>query len=441
MALQPVYATPNFFDGTADHRMSLQGRDINAVIRCGTDPLEESILWAVQRNGLPALPAAPRTQAEQDAIVPGGAQRTAAERARAGDTACRQSWPRHPAADMASTYWRLSGEVPPFENFVPGGSHIPNGTIFFVTGQAQNWLDMQRRTGPEADRHNSSRTVRTTTRVQYQRGHFEDTANGLCAAPAARLLEFAYITGDAEALQAGLRTLEYMKRFDTPRGAQIWEIPLHTPDQLASAYLVWAYTRGYQLTGNAEYLREARRWALSGIPFTYLWGRYPDHGLRDTSGLRCHQLDRAELDGPAGPMGRRSVCLRDWPCLAPHESDTRLEPPRARHSDLALNNSSIPTVRTSGLLPDSFNLAAMQRRQPADINPCALVSLQRLLDGQPEFLSVAVEGNRRVASPFPVTIAEGNGTDPCQCGDCITNADRRSDDRRRAIARHRRSGN
>ncbi len=55
----------------------------------------------------------------------------------------------------------------------------------------------------------------------------------------------------------------------------MWELSLHTPDVLASAYLVWGYLRGYQLTGDAAHLKEARRWALSGLPFVYQWSRYP----------------------------------------------------------------------------------------------------------------------------------------------------------------------
>ncbi len=44
------------------------------------------------------------------------------------------------------------------------------------------------------------------------------------------LLDYARLTGDPRALAAGLRTLDYMKRFCVPRGAQVWEVPLHTPD-------------------------------------------------------------------------------------------------------------------------------------------------------------------------------------------------------------------
>jgi len=68
MSLQPVYATPNFIDALADHRMALRGRSIGATIRVDPQPLEEAILWAVQENGLPDLPPAPRSAEEQASI-------------------------------------------------------------------------------------------------------------------------------------------------------------------------------------------------------------------------------------------------------------------------------------------------------------------------------------------------------------------------------------
>ena len=60
----------------------------------------------------------------------------------------------------------------------------------------------------------------------------------------------------------------------------------------------------------------------------------------------------------------------------------------------------------AGLLPDAFALANQERR-PWRINPCALVSLRMVLDGELDFLSVASDGKHRVASPFPVKL-EGN---------------------------------
>jgi len=68
-----------------------------------------------------------------------------------------------------------------------------------------------------------------------------------------------------------------------PRGAQTWEVPLHTPDILASAHLVRCYLYAYQLTGDADLLEQARYWAWTGVPFVYLEQPVPgDVGLYAT---------------------------------------------------------------------------------------------------------------------------------------------------------------
>ncbi len=106
----------------------------------------------------------------------------------------------------------------------------------------------------------------------YARTHWERTANGLTAAVLVRLLEMAMYSGEKELIAEAIRRLEQFKRFDNtvPRGAQTWEMPLHTPDILASAHIVKAYVLGYELTGNPEFLRRARYWAWTGVPFPYL---------------------------------------------------------------------------------------------------------------------------------------------------------------------------
>ncbi len=216
MTLQPIYATPNFFDGADDHRMTLQGKAIRTTIRLANDPLEESIAWAVKRKGLPPLPPSPRTAAQQKSICL-TALKGPLQTANGWGHCVQERWARQPFADMASTLWRLSGEVPPFERYVPGGAHVPNGTIYFVTEHTQQWLDSQRQqVRNDIAQQKADGSYRY--RGKYARGHFEDTASGVCALPAARLLEFAYVTGDKEALEAGIRTLDYMRRFSTPRG-------------------------------------------------------------------------------------------------------------------------------------------------------------------------------------------------------------------------------
>lgn len=106
----------------------------------------------------------------------------------------------------------------------------------------------------------------------YGKTHFAPDANGLTAQVVASLLENASFAGDKELIEAALEKLRALDKFKNtvPRGAQTWEVPLHTPDILASAHLVRAYVRGYELTGDKHFLEMARYWAWTGVPFIYL---------------------------------------------------------------------------------------------------------------------------------------------------------------------------
>ncbi len=402
MALQPIFATPNFFDGTADHRMALRGQKIHATILVGDESVEDTILWAVRRHELPPLPTPPRTPEEQRQLclqALNGPLKTDE-----GWGHCVEDhWPRRPFADMASTIWRLTGEVPPLPRLVPGGSHITNDSIYFVTGRADRWLRNQRR---QAEMHRRRQGADGSYRYDgpYREGHFEDTALGVCAQPAVTMLEYARITGDQEILAAACRTLDYMKRFRVPRGAQVWEIPLHTPDQLASAYAVWAYVRGYELTGREDYLAEARRWALSGIPFVYLWGSQPImlYGTPPVYGA-TNWVAPLWIGLPVQWVG--GVYAYALTMLAPHDSTLNWNH-LAKGILITAQQMQYPDGPNAGLLPDSLELRAQERR-PWNINPCALISLELVLDGQVDFLSVAHAGQHRVAAPLPVSIEDG----------------------------------
>jgi len=402
MALQPVFATPNFVDVAADHRMALRGKKIDAIIRFDKpQPIEETILWAVKRKGLPPLPKPPRTADQQWALCTkalNGPLKT-----EKGWGHCLQDrWPRHPYADIISTIWRLTGELPSTPNFVPNGSHVRNPAAWFVTGRAESWLHLKRgQIDSILRRQKEDGSFRYDGKMR--RGHFENTASGVCALPAKDLLEFARFTGDKRALNAGLRALEYMKRFRTPRGAQVWEVPLHTPDILASANLVWAYVRGYELTGNKEYLAEARRWALSGIPFVYQWGDRPIMLYATTPVLGATHWRHNWIGLPVQWCG--GVYAYALTLLAPYD-DTLDWNQLARGILISAEQQQYPDGEKIGLLPDSFHLGR-QQRLPADINPCALVSLRMALDGRLDGLSVVAKGNHRVVAPFPVTIEDG----------------------------------
>jgi hypothetical protein len=98
-----------------------------------------------------------------------------------------------------------------------------------------------------------------------------EEAVGLSAAQTAQILTCARITGDPVALESGLRALQYMDQFTVPRASQVWEVPVHTPDILASSRTAAAYLEGYRITGERKYLDRAVYWARTGLPFVYSW--------------------------------------------------------------------------------------------------------------------------------------------------------------------------
>ncbi len=94
---------------------------------------------------------------------------------------------------------------------------------------------------------------------------------GTCAHKAYEVLRYARIAGDWDAYRRMQSTLELMETFRVPRAAQVWEVPVHTPDLLAAADAVDAYLEAYRYSGDERWLRDAVVWARRGLPFVYLW--------------------------------------------------------------------------------------------------------------------------------------------------------------------------
>jgi hypothetical protein len=377
-------------------------------------PVEELIRWAVKDGGsgpqeapLPPLPKAPRTRDEQWALCmkafdgpcsgPGGWGHCA-----------ESNWARHPYADIASAIWRITGKVPELPKLVPGGGHVRNDAIYFVTGRAQEWLDGRQEAvkgilaAQQAD--GSFRY-----KGKYARGHYEDTASGYCAASALQLLEFAWQTGDAAAQAGGVKALDYMKRFQVPRGAQTWELSLHTPDILASAYLVGAYVRGYELTGKAEYLAEARRWALSGVPFVYLW-QPANLPIMAYATIPVYGATNWQAPNWMGlPVQWCGGVYAYWlTALAPYDKTLDWHG-LAEGILLAGEQMQYPDGKLVGCLPDSFSLATQARNGP-NINPSAMIALRLAVEGSVPGLTAAAtpDGKVRVCGPWPMTVRDGN---------------------------------
>lgn len=214
--------------------------------------------------------------------------------------------------------------------------------------------------------------------LDYGKTHWAPDANGLTAAALATVLQEAAFTGKRELIDAGLRHLRALtRRFrDTvPRGAQTWEIPLHTPDILASAYLVNCYVLGFEVTGDATLLDEARYWAWTGVPFVYLspptdrpvglYATIPVLGATqwvapNWMGLPVQWCGLVYAD--AIQRLARHDAAGPWRSLAEGIVRSGIQ-------------QTYPATDTNyvGLLPDSFGLRT-QTRNAANINPATLLA-------------------------------------------------------------------
>ncbi len=118
------------------------------------------------------------------------------------------------------------------------------------------------------------------------------------------ILNYAVLTGDSHASGAAIRSLGYVSRlllgrdygrFRRPLGARPQDVPLDTPDLLATAAAAEAFLLGYRLTGEPRYLEQARYWADTGLPFVYFW----DDGTRRAMRFATVPVLNGDPDGPA----------------------------------------------------------------------------------------------------------------------------------------------
>jgi len=195
-------------------------------------------------------------------------------------------------------------------------------------------------------------------------------------------------------------------RDTVPRGAQTWEVPLHTPDILASGYLVRAYVLGYELTNDSTLLDQAKYWAWTGVPFIYLtpptpgpvgvystipvfgstqftaplWIGLPVQWCGLVYGDAIRRLARYDKEGP-------------WLKLANGIAAAGIQ-----HTHTAAE----PDFQ--GLLPDSYDLRA-QHRNPVPINPATLLPEAIQYYGFPATYDFRTFPNHRllVHCPGPIT--------------------------------------
>jgi len=303
----------------------------------------------------------------------------------AADAALYMDWlatsmdPNHPEMmnSLKATRDLALGEIPASDPFTSAVSHVRLPVAPLVFGRVETFVstryDQAQRLlkGFEAEGLKIYRPGQT----DYSITHFAKHANGYSAGDLATILEAATLSGQAALIRDSLDLLDRqtaLYRGTVPRGAQTWEVPLHTPDILASAYMTRAYCLGYTLSGRQEHLDEARYWAWTGVPFVYLVnptegevGRYatiPVFGATDWKGSwfgrpvqwcglvyasALHLLNRYDPSGPWAQIAK-GITLTGLQMSWPTPDKTR-----------------------QGLLPDFYHLKGQVSDGPA-INPGTL---------------------------------------------------------------------
>ncbi|MBN9689537.1 MAG: hypothetical protein J0M24_04800 [Verrucomicrobia bacterium] len=237
--------------------------------------------------------------------------------------------------------------------------------------------------------------------------HWSKEANGLAATSVTQILERGLFGGDRDLIREGLRLLRALDRFrnTVPRGAQTWEVPLHTPDILASAYLVRAYTLGFELTGEADFLQQALYWAWTGVPFVYLQASTTPVGAYATTPvLGATQWIAPNWIGlPVQWCGL--VYAEAIRPLAFHDPSGPWIPLADGIAQSGVQQTHPATEpKFQGLLPDSYDLRA-QFRNPVPINPATLFPLAAQSYGAPPLFDFRVFRRQGlwVYAPGPIT--------------------------------------
>ena len=266
-------------------------------------------------------------------------------------------------------------------------SHIQRPVSPLLTGDMNAWLnarDARLRVGTKslADGYRAWKKPGSNEKYDYGETLGAGDCNGYTAMALEELLIDATWSGDEAEIAKALTALDKaLARYagTVPRGAQPWEMPLHTPDIIASGLMVRCCALGYLLKPDAKYLKEARYWAYTGLsmvylvppPFTYPEGATP-FGCYATCGVMgATQWDLVSWMGrPVQWCGLvYSAALYDYSRLC-DKNEAGFWRNLADGIVASGVRQSHPTSEPDrqGLLPDSVYLEGQTRNPPA-INP------------------------------------------------------------------------
>ncbi len=387
----------------------------------------------VTRRGLPPLPDPGRSAESYFRLAARGWLDSSIREGDRFRHAVGATFPAQPAADAAlymgwladhvgdaSLAGRLAAQSAGSREIVPPGQwnsaaigHVRQPVPALVFGGALESAATAQREGEDIiARFQADGTLPFVAPAGSELGltHWSAEANGLAGTMVSMALDRALFSGDPALIRKSLELLRGLARFDgtVPRGAQTWEVPLHTPDILASAYLCRAHVVGYELTGDPEFLERAIHWAWTGVPFIYL--QAPDDrpvGVYSTTPV----LGATQFVAPNWiglPVQWCGLVYADAVRrLARHDANG----PWLRLAD-GIAFSGVQQTHTEaepdkvGLLPDSFDLRA-QFRNPVPINPGTLQPLALQAYGEPALHDYHVfrRHGLRVHAPGPISDA------------------------------------
>jgi hypothetical protein len=277
--------------------------------------------------------------------------------------------------------------VPSDWHFDGGVSHVRPPTPALLFGDVAAYVERRHSAAQQAIARFNPDGIRVYQpgTVDYGTTHFANHANGYGASDLVTALEGATLRADPAWTQAALELLDKQTLLyanTVPRGAQTWEIPLHTPDILAAGLLTKAYTLGYVISRRDDLLEQARYWAWTGVPFVYLVSQDPVNAELQTdlpsSNPDVGPYATIPVLGATGWVGSWFGRPVQW-CGLVYASALRLLAPydpqgpwRQIASGITATGLQmawpVDDVDRQGLLPDYFVLEAQQREGPA-INP------------------------------------------------------------------------
>ena len=409
--LQPTFSSPNQFDHTEDHRVSLIGTKIKASLEmfAPTQLNEESASFRVLRSyitekGFPPPPPSRTTEEQRQLYQQALTGELQSKTENEWGYAIEPEWTRRPFADMFSTLARLTeaegGRSRNPNLIVPGGSDITNDAIYFLFGRILEW---------QRQRETAIQQIRTTVlpngsflfRTRFPELETAASSYGYTAQQALTLMEYTRITGDDRLFATVTEALEFLKSCDIPCGGFYQNTPFHTPDVQAAATLVWLYVWAYEYSGKAEYLERAKHFAFAGLPFVYQTEHKENkHMLYGTVGKfggtsRQPPLHFGLLSTRVGIQYAYALNL-----LAKHDKQTDWKNV-ALGILHATENLQYTEEAEAGCVPEWFDVVK-QKPLGWKVNPCALVSLRWAIEGKVDSLFVLAVGKDRYTAPYPL---------------------------------------